>query len=452
MIIVKKIFIALSVTFNILLSQIPIAVIDFSAEGISNSEARTLTDRFRYELFRSKEYRVIEREAIDEILKEQGLQQSGCMSTECIVEIGSLIGVDKVIGGSIGLVGTIYTISVRLINIETGEIENFVTYDYDEEIGKLLTSGMADAVELLLSDINSVPIDKTKDRKKISEYIQSIFSKKNEIQDVTTDITTPIQKPTPISIGTSLGIPALKPYEGIIGDSNLLSENTSQDDKKIYRVIAVKIPYRTGPSTDSTIFKYLYNSDKIILIDTVDNWSKVEFYGYIGYVGSIFIEPSPDTNFELIYGWKAYPGYTGQEFDCIKVLHRFPVRIDNFLKLNLDIDLDAILQLYDENRDNPIYSVFIESQGTYYIRNIPEGKYFLKMYFGKDLMIKSYKKQCILKFMTQPLYDFTEVVFDFNLIAAGVENIGVFITSKYLVRSYSYNITAGKNSLVLTEN
>ena len=37
---------------------------------------------------------------MDEVINEQGLQQSGCVSNECAIEIGQLVGVEKIIGGS----------------------------------------------------------------------------------------------------------------------------------------------------------------------------------------------------------------------------------------------------------------------------------------------------------------------------------------------------------------
>ena len=39
--------------------------------------------------------KVIEREMMEEIIKEQGFQQSGCSTDECMVEVGKLIGVEN---------------------------------------------------------------------------------------------------------------------------------------------------------------------------------------------------------------------------------------------------------------------------------------------------------------------------------------------------------------------
>ena len=119
-----------------------IAVVDFNGNNISDGEVRALTDRLRTELFNTKYFKVIEREMMQEVLKEQGFQQSGCTTDECMVEIGRLIGVEKIIGGSISKVGNIYSVSSRIVNVETGEIEKTEVYDHKGDIGQLLTEGM----------------------------------------------------------------------------------------------------------------------------------------------------------------------------------------------------------------------------------------------------------------------------------------------------------------------
>ena len=119
-----------------------IAVVDFSGNNVSVGDCRALTDRLRSELFNTKYFKVIEREMMDEIIKEQGFQQSGCTTDECMVQVGKLIGVEKIVGGSISQVGNVYSVSARIVSIETGEIENTAVYDHIGNIGELLTEGM----------------------------------------------------------------------------------------------------------------------------------------------------------------------------------------------------------------------------------------------------------------------------------------------------------------------
>jgi len=119
-----------------------IAVVDFTGNNVSEGDCRALTDRLRTELFNTKYFKVIEREMMEEVLKEQGFQQTGCITDECMVRVGRLIGVQKIIGGSISKVGNIYSVSSRIVNVETGEIENIAVFDHTGNIGQLLTEGM----------------------------------------------------------------------------------------------------------------------------------------------------------------------------------------------------------------------------------------------------------------------------------------------------------------------
>jgi len=119
-----------------------IAVIDLVGNNISDAESKALTDRLRIELFNTRHFNVVERGMMEEILDEQGLQQSGCTTNECIVEVGQLIGVDKMIGGSVSKVGNTYSVSSRIVSVETASILHTTTYDFRGEIDELLTSGM----------------------------------------------------------------------------------------------------------------------------------------------------------------------------------------------------------------------------------------------------------------------------------------------------------------------
>ena len=139
------------VVLSISSAQTTIAVLDFEPQGIPQSEVRTLADRFRQELFNTGKYRVLERGKMEEILQEQGFQQTGCISNECVVEVGKMIGVKQMIGGSIGKVGSVFSVTVRIIDIETGEILKIISYDYTGEIGGLLTKGMSDVVNQLIT-------------------------------------------------------------------------------------------------------------------------------------------------------------------------------------------------------------------------------------------------------------------------------------------------------------
>ena len=131
--------------------DITIAVLEFEGQGVSQSETSILTDLFRGELFNTGSYNILERTMMDDILKEQGFQQTGCVTSECAVEVGNMLGVQQMIGGSIGKVGNIYTVSARVIDVQTGEVLKSANYDHIGDIGQLLLKGMKEVAHELLS-------------------------------------------------------------------------------------------------------------------------------------------------------------------------------------------------------------------------------------------------------------------------------------------------------------
>jgi hypothetical protein len=100
----------------------------------------------------------MERGKMQEILKEQAFQQSGACNTDaCAVEVGQLIGVEKMVAGSLGRVGKTYSIVLRLIDVKTGRVERSVTQDYTGAIDRLLTEGMGAIADKLAIAEGALP-------------------------------------------------------------------------------------------------------------------------------------------------------------------------------------------------------------------------------------------------------------------------------------------------------
>ena len=116
-----------------------IAILDFEGQGISVQEVQTLTERMRSEIGSTNAVRLIERKAIESIMAEQGLAQSGCVSDECAAEVGQLLGVQFMINGTIGKLGDTFTIDVKMFSVETGATERSVNATHKGDISGLLT-------------------------------------------------------------------------------------------------------------------------------------------------------------------------------------------------------------------------------------------------------------------------------------------------------------------------
>lgn len=127
-----------------------VAVLDFqNTGGMGTSDVKSLTNRFRGLLVDTRSVIVVEREKMNEILKEQDFAMSdNCNTSECVVKVGELLGVQKMIAGSLGKVGQTYVIDIRLIDVSTGSILKSAHRDHKGEADGLL-SVMEDIVTVL---------------------------------------------------------------------------------------------------------------------------------------------------------------------------------------------------------------------------------------------------------------------------------------------------------------
>jgi len=123
-----------------------VAVVDMKVSGgIPETYALAFTDRLRHELFNTGVFAVMERSEMDEILTEQGFQLSGCTTDQCYIEAGRILNVDHIVAGSVCQIGSLYSINLRLISVETSKTEKSVAVDYQGEVEQVLASQMKEA-------------------------------------------------------------------------------------------------------------------------------------------------------------------------------------------------------------------------------------------------------------------------------------------------------------------
>ena len=81
-----------------------IALMPLEPIGVSDFEAKSFTEKLRVEINKYRKngnFVTIEQQQIDKLFNEQGLQQTGCTSTECIVKAGEMLGANIVISGQV---------------------------------------------------------------------------------------------------------------------------------------------------------------------------------------------------------------------------------------------------------------------------------------------------------------------------------------------------------------
>lgn len=117
-----------------------VAVLPLDARGLTTEEAQVMTEMLGSELLQTGAFRVMERSQMDKILAEQGFQKSGaCDNSQCAVEMGQLLGIERMVVGSIGKVGRTFLVSVRMVNVGSGEIMRSVSRTTTSDVDDILT-------------------------------------------------------------------------------------------------------------------------------------------------------------------------------------------------------------------------------------------------------------------------------------------------------------------------
>jgi len=143
-------------------TPVNIALWDFEEFGISLLDSRALSNRLRTLIIEYPQYQLLERNKMDEILKEQGFQQSGCVSDACIVEAGQLLGVQQMLFGSFGHIGSTYTVDMRIIDVKTGKVFSTSKNDLSGPIDNVLKNGLKTSLDKLFNmessiNVNTIP-------------------------------------------------------------------------------------------------------------------------------------------------------------------------------------------------------------------------------------------------------------------------------------------------------
>jgi len=133
-----------------------IAIIDFEGIGISNDEARVLTQRLTSEMINIGVYQVLERSEMKRLLDEQKFQYSGCVDLNCAVELGKMLGAKYMVVGTISNVGRTFTVDSRLIYVESSEAYASGQYTTQGSIDNVVKFGMS-SIAYQLSDEDIPP-------------------------------------------------------------------------------------------------------------------------------------------------------------------------------------------------------------------------------------------------------------------------------------------------------
>lgn len=189
----------------------------------------------------------------------------------------------------------------------------------------------------------------------------------------------------------------------------------AQQNDDQYLVSSKVLNVRNGPGKEFKIIATLNQNEPVSVLEKNENgWWEIEFDGDKGFVFSEMLKINPDN------GWDKKQYESGQTPDCENIDPQFDYKIDNYLKVNVGSNTDVVIKLMkiSSNGNDDICSriIFIRGNETYYLKNVPEGIYYLKIAYGRDWRQKIVDNQCYGKFMRNAQYEIGKNKLNFNII------------------------------------
>lgn len=129
---------------------IVLAVFPLQARGLDTNSLGILEEALSNGLIQTGKVRLVERSQVRSVLAEQGFQQTGaCEGSECVVQMGKMLGVARGVVGSVGLLGRTYVFNARIIDIGTGEI----VATSQRSLGGKIDDALTDLVPQVVADL-----------------------------------------------------------------------------------------------------------------------------------------------------------------------------------------------------------------------------------------------------------------------------------------------------------
>lgn len=166
-----------------------IAVLQFETKGDLNvtDGGQIVADWILTAIGKTKEYTIVERDRLEDILSEYELNFSGIVDTDTAVEIGKISGVSIIVVGTISKFVDTITVSARMIDTETGYV--IAVGDIKADDLNAIYDTIPDLVDQLLIDT-----DETEEVVTVTEKTTDKDDSKTTDEDNQSEIETDTQK------------------------------------------------------------------------------------------------------------------------------------------------------------------------------------------------------------------------------------------------------------------
>lgn len=169
------------------LEKITISVYGLKSIGVPQSLASSLQEHLESNILQYEQFDVMSRNNIDLILKESKFQQTGiCSDEQCLIEAGHILGVEKIITGTISIVGSTYNVVLKMIDVETAKLESSVSRKHSGNIDTLLDIAEV-SLKTLIGENQKYASERElqiKRERRENEYMEKIERLQRELEEL----------------------------------------------------------------------------------------------------------------------------------------------------------------------------------------------------------------------------------------------------------------------------
>lgn len=143
-------------------------------------ERASITNMVRVEIEQLNLFDVTDRYEVQQFLEDNKIALDKCYSKSCLLEVGKMMGSDKMFSGSIEEIGKNITISYRVTDVASGQIQTIYVHEFLN-----ITEEIQNMVKLSVADCFKIPYD---------ENLMKKLSKINQLENAITEPNTPMMR------------------------------------------------------------------------------------------------------------------------------------------------------------------------------------------------------------------------------------------------------------------
>lgn len=154
---IKKILVFMLLLLNTLwgYSQLKdeVAVLYLNSTGVSLDPVQ-LGNLTRIELEKLEKFQVTDRFEMLDIMEKSGFSNTNCYGRSCLIELGKILNVQRIVSGNVEKYGEKIIITLRLIDVNTSQIEKVVVDEYLN-----LQPQIHEMIALSVKNLFAIPFD-----------------------------------------------------------------------------------------------------------------------------------------------------------------------------------------------------------------------------------------------------------------------------------------------------